>query len=414
MDDSLTSSRVPAGGSWPVGQFVAQMVGAGIDLDVPVLEGGSGARVCVDNREVLNFAGCSLLGMHLHPAVVDSFCRNARRYGLATGGSRLVQGKLRPIRDLEAQIALSTGKSAAITFASGALANIGFVHAMSGLFKMAEGVELDLSKTVFVLDRDCHWSLWKAVEKLRGSDRLYRFAHNDVGSLETVLKRIRGRRAVVMFESVYSVDGSIAPIRDIVGCANEYGALTYVDDANGYLVYDTPGRGFDDDFASLTDVTFRMVSLSKSIGLEGGAIAGPEAFIDVIEWLSGTSAFTSSILPANAGAALTASDVISSDRRLMDKYLRRARDLRESLIERGYAAASSRSYIINIRIGSDDVAEDVRREFLGAGFLIPVFRYPASRRNDAGIRLVLSALHTDADIASFLHCLDDVRRRTGF
>lgn len=331
---------------WPVGDFVTQMASADIDLEVPVLEGGSGARVCVGAREVVNFAGCSLLGMHLHPAVVDSFCYNARRYGLATGGSRLIQGKMRPIFDFETQMASTVGKSSAITFASGALASIGFVHALSGTFRMAEGVKLDLNDTVFVLDRDCHWSLWKGVEKLRGSDRLYSFAHNDVGSLESVLERLRGRRSVVMFESVYSVDGSVAPIQNIVGCATEYGALTYVDDANGYLVYDLPGRGFDNDFASLKDVTFHMISLSKSLGLEGGAIAGPKPFIDVIAWLSGTSAFTSSMLPANAGAAITASDIIGSSRRYVDDYLRRACDLRETLRGLGCMAGIKRNRML--------------------------------------------------------------------
>lgn len=301
-----------------------------------------------------------------------------------------------------------------MSFASGLLANIGFVHAMSHSIRIADGLSLDLSDTVFIVDRDSHWSIWKAVESLRGSQRLIPYKHNDMDSLESALRQAEGHRPVVIFESVYSADGSVAPVGATVDLAERYGALTFVDDANGFLIYGDPGRPFAAEFDALKRVTFHMVSFSKAVGLEGGGLAGPQEFIEVFEWLSGTSSFTATMLPPAASAAITAIDLIQNDPSIVDGYLQLAANFRQQLIEHDYTVSETPSYITTVHIGADDTAEAVRRDFLAAGYLVPVFRYPAVPRGHAGLRLMLSADHTPEHLAVFVRTLDTLRARYGF
>lgn len=293
---TLLTTTTEAADRWDAQAFFDHAHATGLAATPPVLESATSAVISGADRDLVNFASCSFLNMHNHPDVLETFVTQAPRFGLATGGSRMVQGKLRPHVNLEQALVEATGKEAVITFASGLLANVGFVHAMSRSMNLGGGLSWGVDDIVFLLDHDSHWSMWKAVEGLKFGERVLPFRHNDLDSLEKRLQSLDGRRAVIMFESVYSDDGSIAPMRGIVGLARKYDALTFVDDANGFLVYG-PGRfRFAEEFAALKDITFHMVSLSKAVGLEGGAIAGPGEYVAIFEWLAGTSSFTATIL----------------------------------------------------------------------------------------------------------------------
>lgn len=223
-----------------------------------------------------------------------------------------------------------------MSFASGLLANIGFVNAMTSASKLARDLlRLDVPETVFVLDRDCHWSLRKAVEALPYRERVFFFEHNDPESLREILAGLAGTLAVVMFESVYSSDGSVAPVGSIIDVAEEFGALTFVDDANGFLVYGAPGRPFYHEFEAMRRVTFHMVSFSKAVGLEGGGIAGPTEFIAAFEYLAGTSSFTATMLPPAAHAGTHVIKKIQNEPGIVDEYLARADSFRLELLRHG-------------------------------------------------------------------------------
>jgi hypothetical protein len=209
---------------------------------LPLLEGASDAVVRVDGRELVNVAGIDLLGWQHDPGVLACFSQAVQRFGLVTGGSRVSQGVTLAHRELEGIVRASYAKESAISFASGLLANIGFIHAVSTRLALSESFEVDFSDTVFVFDRDCHWSLWKAAEKQAARDRVLAFRHNDPGDLRAILEGRPGDRVVVGFETVYSVDGSVAPIGEILDLCEEHGAVSYADDANGFMIYG-PKRG---------------------------------------------------------------------------------------------------------------------------------------------------------------------------
>lgn len=405
----MSSPQHAAAERWPINSFLSKVKSVGFDLTPPILSSATGPTVQIQGQEFINFAGSSLLGMHVNSDAVAHFQDAARKYGLATGGSRLTQGKLEAITELEEQLCGIHGHQSALTFASGLLANLGFAHAFSRAVTLTPSLALDMSDTMFVLDRDSHWSVHKSVEALKGSERVQYYRHNDMEHLESILKNVRNKPTFIMFESVYSVDGSIAPMRDIVALAQQYGAMTYVDDANGYLIYDAPNRPFYEEFVAMRDVDFHMVSFSKSVGLEGGAISSTAEHIEALEWLSGTSSFTATILPPAASTATYITTILRENPSIVDDYLRMCGDLRSRLIDSGFTISPTGSYITNILIGRDDIAEAVRRAFLNKRILIPVFRYPASPRGKAGIRLMPSALHHEEHIDSFHQALIEIR-----
>ncbi|AFY54605.1 7-keto-8-aminopelargonate synthetase-like enzyme [Rivularia sp. PCC 7116] len=400
--------------NWDNKQFLESSEIAGYFYNVPIMDGMSGSRIVHNGKETINFAGINVLGLQEDKKFIDMFCENARQYGLATGGSRMTQGVCRPHVLLEQKMSQIFASEYTLTFGSGALANLGFVNGMTAFFAFDDNNKIDNRDVVFVLDRDCHWSLWNPVSKLKYGSQVYAFKHNNPESLEQVLSKIKSHKIIVVFETVYSCDGSVAPIAQLLDVCERYGVLSYVDDANGFMIYGTPNRPFYEDYQALSKATFIMVSFSKAIGIEGGAISGPEGFVKSLEILSGTSLFTATMQPPTAATNLEIINYLQDNPQIIDNYLKRCLQLREILIERNFKINSTPSYINSIFIGSDEVAEQVRREFLEMGYCVPVFRYPAIKRNQAVIRLMLNNQHTASDVNGFIIALEKMRSRYNF
>jgi len=401
--------------SWGNKQFLDNSEAAGYFYpQTPVMDGMSGSRIRRNGQELINLSGINLLGLQEDEKFIEIFCDKTRQYGLATGGSRLTQGVCLPHLLLEQKMNELLEKEYTLTFATGALANIGFINAMSSSFAFDEKAKINNDDVVFVLDRDCHWSLWNPVSRLKFGSQVFAFKHNDTESLEQVLKVINSNKIVVVFETIYSSDGSIAPIDQILDVCERYKALSYVDDANGFMIYGTPKRPFYKEYHTLTRATFIMVSFSKAIGIEGGAISGPIEFVKSFEILSGTSLFTATMQPPTAATNLEIIKYLQSNSEMIDNYLERCSQLRETLINSNFRLNTTPSYITSIFIGHDQVAEQVRRELLEEGYCVPVFRYPAVERGKAIIRLILNNRHTQSDINGFVKTLKKVRDRYKF
>lgn len=399
---------------WGFVDFVQAAQQEGILYDIPVIHGPVNAIVSCNQRTYINFASINFLGLQQDPRILAHFAQGAQDYGLVTGGSRITQGICRPHRDVEEELCRLTEKERAITFASGFLANQGFIHAMSTSYYLNSHCMIDNRDTIFVLDRDCHWSLWKAVEHLPYGKQVFAFHHNDPIHLNEVLSSFGGKKAIVIFESVYSSDGSVAPIGEILDTCEQYRALSYVDDANGFLVYGPFHRPFAREFSHLKRATFSMVSFAKSVGLEGGAIAGPLHPIIAFELLSGTSAFTAAMQPPTASTVYLVMRKLSEHPEILDNYLERVARFRQALIEIGCTLNPTPSYITSILIGADEKVKPVRHAFREQGYIVPVFHYPAVKQNQAVIRLILNALHTDEHIQGFLKILTELKGQYAF
>ncbi|HRK87131.1 MAG TPA: pyridoxal phosphate-dependent aminotransferase family protein [Alcaligenes faecalis] len=392
---------------WGFKRFVESSVTEGFLREPVIMQGMSGPRIVRNGKPYINFSGINYLGWQQDESILDAFCESIRRYGLSTGGSRATQGICEPHWRLEQLLSAHHGKEKTLSFASGMLANIGFINAITAKFNFSSRTGIDNRDAVLIFDRDCHWSLWKAAAHLKYGESLLSFKHNDVADLQRVLHSIQGRKAVVVFESIYSSDGSVAPIGAILDvCANQ-GALSFIDDANGFMVYGTPERPFYEEFQHLPRADFIMVSLSKSVGLEGGAISAKAEYIDAFEVLSGTSIFTAAIQPPTAEVAAALVKRLQEEPGIMNAYLARCQDFRQRLLRAGLELNETPSYITSVLIGSDSKAEQVREELEKEGFCVPIFRYPAVKPNQALIRLILHRQHTDAEIERFAQCLEN-------
>ncbi|WP_369382711.1 aminotransferase class I/II-fold pyridoxal phosphate-dependent enzyme [Streptomyces sp. cg36] len=380
----------------------------------PVVDGPVGPTILRNGRELVNFASISFLDLARHIPVQRHFAEGALAHGLSTSGSRMTQGICRPHQVLEETIARHTGKERAITFATGLLANIGFVHAMSSSAHFDAGIEVRNHDTVFVVDRDVHWSVWKGLEGLGYGRRVHAFRHNDASDLARVLGRAKAPKTVVIAESIYSADGTMGPIVEILDECDRHGAISMIDDANGFMVYGPENRPYAREAAAIRErADFVMVSLSKAIGLEGGAIAGPAAAIDAFELLSGTSMFTAAIQPPTAHTAHRTIEALADKPEIVDDYLAHAARLRRQIHESGTPTTPTDSYMLSVPIGNDAAALQMREWFIDDGYLVPVFSYPAVSRNQALLRLFPHAGHTEEQMDGFLRTLFTYRRRLG-
>ena len=399
---------------WDFARFMQAVQAEHLLFDLPILDGPANATIHVGQKELVNFAGINFLGLQQEEDILTHFIDATRKYGLVTGGARLSQGVSAAHQRLETLLATVTGKERAITFASGLLANFGFIYAISSRFFKNVHCSLDNSDTVFVLDRDIHWSLRKGVERFPANQQRFYFEHNSPGHLRKILTGLTKAKVVVVFESVYSTDGSVAPLGDLFDVCEEYGAISYVDNANGFLIYGPEHRPFARDFGQLGRATFVMMSLAKSVGLEGGAIAGPADAIHAFELLSGTSLFTAALQPPTASTASTIIQKLLSNPGLIDGYLEKVRVFRAQLEAIGCQLNRTPTYMISIFLGEDQKVEPVHQEFLTRGYLAPIFHYPGVKFNEAVIRLIPNHHHTEEHLHGFVAALKDIKRQYQF
>ncbi|WP_347178141.1 aminotransferase class I/II-fold pyridoxal phosphate-dependent enzyme [Streptomyces sp. LX-29] len=364
---------------------------------------------------VTNFAPVNFLNLQRRADVMERMVAATQQYGLASGGSRTLQGVSLHHLAMEETISRYLGKEASISFGTGVLANIGFIHAMSGRQVFSRGLVLDNSDTVFVFDRDAHWSLWKAAEGLKYGERLFSFKHNRVDELEKVLQGLQGKRVVVVFESVYSIDGTVAPMHEIVDVCEKYGALSFCDDANGFLVYGPSHRRFYDEYQGLLRSTFIMVSMKKAVGVEGGLIAGPRDAIEGFEVLTGTATFTAGMsAPAAAATDYITQLLAYNEPGIVDNYLAKVEDFRRRLFAAELPVTETETCFTSIQVGDEHKAFAVHHDFLERGFRVPVYCYPATKRNEAVLRIILNDAHTDEQTTEFIKVASELRDKYGF
>ncbi|MFI6387282.1 aminotransferase class I/II-fold pyridoxal phosphate-dependent enzyme [Nonomuraea sp. NPDC050547] len=389
--------------------------GSGLIGEPAIVDGITGPSITQNGRTLTNLASINLLNMHQRSDLRQCFTEGAHRYGLTTGGSRMTQGVCRAHLELEHDVSQATGKERALTFATGLLANVGFVHAMSQDIDLGAGVRMNNSDSVFVLDRDSHWSLWKAVEGLGYGKRVFFFRHNDPDHLDRVLAKVGGGKVVVVMESVYSADGTMGPLPALLDLCEKHNAISFVDDANGFMIYGPAHRPFATEYQHMRDrADFVMMSFSKAVGLEGGAIAGPSAAVQSFELLSGTSMFTAAMQPPTAVTAREIIRRLSHDPEIVDSYLAKVTAFRRRLADIGCETSETSTYIVSVPVNDDDIAVELRQAFLDHGYLVPVFVYPAVKRNKALLRLIISDGHTEDQLDGFLSTLATLKEQFRF
>ena len=345
----------------------------------------TGPRVDAGGRSLLNFSSNDYLGLARHPHVKECAAACVERYGVGATASRLVVGSLDCHEELERRLAGLKGYPAALVFASGYSANLGLISAL-----------VDRGDHVF-MDRLAHASLLDAGVLSRA--RVHRFQHNDVDHLQKELDRCpsTGRRLVVT-ESVFSMDGDVAPLADMARVADTHGAMMLVDEAHATGVFGPGGAGLVREAGVEQAVNLSMGTLSKALGGQGGFVACSEPMRTWLVNHSRSFIYSTAPAPATVGAALGALDVLEQDAVLGARLLARARGFRECLTAAGLRTGASTSQIIPVMIGDTDRAMRIHRRLLADGLLAVPIRPPTVPPGTARLRLSILAGHTDEDL----------------
>lgn len=370
------------------------------------VESPAGTRACLGGRELLNFSSNDYLGLANHPALKEAAVCAAKKFGAGAGASRLVCGSLAVHHELEEALAAFKGAEAALTFSTGHAAALGAITAL-----------LDKGD-LLILDKLVHACIVDAA-KLSGA-KLRVFRHNDLNDLEAKLKWAakqrsavsgqRPARTLIVTESVFSMDGDLAPLRDLVELKERFGAWLMVDEAHATGLFGKRRSGLVEEFGLTGRVEIQMATLGKAVGAAGGAISGSRNLIDLLVNRARSFIFSTAPVPAAAAAASAGLKVIESS----EGEARRERlwllveQLKRVLIEASFPPPAVRAPIIPVAMGAEARAMRFAEALRKAGVFVPAIRYPTVARGAARLRFTVSAEHTAEDLAALAKALGGI------
>jgi 8-amino-7-oxononanoate synthase len=374
-----------------------------------LLEGPAGPVVEMEGRERIMLGGNNYLGLTEHPRVVQAAREALDRYGTGVTGSRFMNGTLPIHLELERELADWLGTDDALVYSAGYLANVGCIATL-----------LEPGDTV-ICDSGDHASILDAVSMSRA--RIRPFRHNRIDKLERMLERAAtdGGGVLVVVDGVFSMEGDLANLPEIVRLCGEHGARLMVDEAHGVGVLGKRGTGACELFGLEDEVDLRMGTFSKSLASCGGFIAGPADVIDFLRVQSRAFMFTASAVPAAVGAALAALRLIRSDEgpELFARVLANARYLHAGLAELGFEVAEPTPLpdgselvtpIVPVVVGDDWRAVLMWKALYDSGVYVNVALYPAVQRGGALLRTSVSASHERQHLDRALEAFEEVAR----
>ena len=361
-----------------------------------VLESPQGARVRVDGRDYIAFCSNDYLGLAAHPELIEAAREGAARYGVGAGASHLILGHLTAHHELEQRLAAFTGLPRALLFSTGYMANLGVVTALTGR-----------GDAVFA-DRLNHASLNDAALLSRADFR--RYPHLDLTALERLLAGSGARRKLVVTDAVFSMDGDIAPLPDLIGLCERHGAWLLLDDAHGFGVLGPGGRGTPAHFNTGSPRLIYMATLGKAAGVFGAFVAGAAEMVEALVQRARPYIYTTAAPPLLSVALMKSLDLIRADewrrRHLWDLIAL----LRERLIPGRWRLAPSSTAIQPLVIGGNDEAVAVSEHLARMGLLVPAIRPPTVPQGTARLRISLSAAHSFEDIERLAAALNEIER----
>jgi len=334
-------------------------------------------------RVVVDWCSNDYLGMSLHPAVVEAAARALAEHGVGSGGTRNIAGSHVLVRELEDELADLHGQEAALVFTSGFIANEASLRALGSL----------LEGCVILSDERNHASMIDGIRASRAERAIFR--HSDVGHLRDLLEALpREQPRIVAFESIYSMDGDIAPLREICGLAAEHGALTYLDETHAAGAYGREGAGVAQALGAAGAVTVVQGSLAKGYGALGGFIAGPASVVDSVRSHASGFIFTTSLPPAIAAAAL------ASVRHLRASGAERAAlacsvaALRDAFARAGVEPMPSESHIVPVLVPGAERCREVAESLLAEhSIYVQPINYPSVPRGAERLRIAPTPAH---------------------
>lgn len=361
-----------------------------------ILETPQRPRVTVEGREYTAFCSNDYLGLAAHPEVVEAAREGAARYGVGAGASHLILGHSAPHHELEEKLAAFVELPRALLFSTGYQANIGIVTALAGR-----------EDAVFA-DRLNHASLNDAALLSRAAFK--RYPHLDLGALERLLRATRARRKLVVTDAVFSMDGDIAPLPELIALAERHGAWLLVDDAHGFGVLGREGRGTLARFGARSPRVILMATLGKAAGVFGAFAAGQPEVVESLLQRARTYIYTTATPPLMAVAAARSLDLVREGEWRRERLRALATSLRGRLKPGRWRLLPSETAIQPLVIGPSEEAMAVSGKLARAGLLVPAIRPPTVPPGTARLRISLSAAHTVHDVERLAECLCEIER----
>ena len=372
------------------------------------LDSPQSARVQMEGRgEVLILSSNNYLGLCDEPKVVEAGIAGLRRFGAGTGSVRFICGTFTVHRELEAALASFVGAEAALSYVSAWNANEGLT---ASIVQEGDVVLSDALNHASIVDS---MRLAKAITKCTTGV----FAHSDMQDLVAKLEAARGggaRRIVIWTDGVFSMEGSIAKLPDILEIARRYDAVVVVDDSHGTGVLGARGRGTAEHYGVLGEVDVITSTLGKALGgAAGGFVAGPEPLCDMLTQRSRPQLFSNALPPTVAASALAAVRYVEDHPERVTALRENAQYFRAALVEAGFAPLPGETPIVPIIVGETATAIRMSDLLLNEGIFVTGFGFPVVPQGEARIRCQLSAAHTRDDLDQALAAFTKVGRTVG-
>ena len=382
-------------------QRLAELDEQGLLLQPRTLEGPTGARARFDGRDVINLASNNYLGLANHPRMNAAAARAASELGAGTGAVRTIAGSMTLHRELERRFAAFKHAEDALMFQSGFTANAGTVAAI-----------LD-KQDVIVSDRLNHASIIDGARLSRAEIKV--FEHKDADHADALLResKAEGRRQLLVTDGVFSMDGDIAPLPALVEVAERHGAIMMIDDAHASGVLGRGGAGTVDHFGLHGRVDVQVGTLSKAIGVLGGFIAGPH---ELIEWLQNRGRpylFSTSAPPAAVAACIEALDIIEDEPERLDRLWSNTASFKAGLRELGFDTGASETPITPVITGDEERTQTFAQRLFEEGVFCPAIVFPTVAKGSARVRTIVTADHSEADLAEALEVFGRVGAELG-
>ena len=372
---------------------------SGLYRQMKYLQSPQQPYVKIAGKSYLMLSSNSYLGLcndqRLKQAAMDAM----EKYGVGSGGSRLTTGSYEVHKKLEDEIAAFKGAEAALLFNTGYMANVGAISSIAG------------KDWVIFSDRFNHASIIDGC-RLSGAEIII-YEHCDASDLETKAHSHRGRRALVVTDGIFSVDGDIAPLPEIVQVAKKYNMLLMVDDAHATGVLGENGGGTADYFGLQNEIDIQMGTFSKALASEGGFIAGDRGLIDYLANKARSFIFSTALAPATVAVSLRALEIVQAEPRLRQSLIANSAWFREKLREIGFEIMDFPTPIISIVLGPPDLTVNFSNRLMEKNIFVSAIRPPTVPQGTSRLRINLMATHTEDDLAPVIDSMASIGKELG-